>query len=80
MEAKIRIEKKDFIKQGKLFGDSYLIDTKNVIYASETGYLTRCQNKATKIISAVKVIYKYMCSDLESFYIEIKKLKEYVLS
>ena len=52
-----------------------MIETTNVIEARETGYETRCQNKDTKIILAVKVIYKYMCSNLEGFFLEIKKLK-----
>ena len=79
MDYKIRIEKKNFIQQKKIIHDYYIIDKKNIIWENETGYLTRCQDKATKIIRAVKVIYKYMFSDLEGFCIEIQKLKELVL-
>ena len=78
MEAKVKIEKKDFIRQSKVFEDHYLIDSQNILAQTETGYLTRCQHKTTKIVRAVKVIYKYMFSDLESFCNEVHKLKELV--
>lgn len=78
MEAKVRIEKKNFIQQKKDIKDHYFIDKKNIIYESETGYITRCQDRATKIIRAVKVIYKYVFTNFEGFCVEIQKLKELV--
>jgi len=79
MEPKLKIEKKNFIQQKKDIKDYYIIDRKNVIYENEAGFLTRCQDRATKIIRAVKVIYKYIFTNFEGFCIEIQKLKEFVL-
>jgi len=78
MESKVKIEKKDFIQQSKCFLENYTIDIKNLLWQGETGYLAKCQHKATKIFRAVRVIYKYMFEDLEGFCNEVKNLKELV--
>ena len=78
MESKVKIEKKFFIKQGKCFRDIYTVDKHHVIWKNEIGYLTRCQNKVTKIIMAVKILYKRMFLEFEDSYAELKKLKEFV--
>ena len=79
MEAKMKLDKKLFIQQSKKIEDHYIIDHDNVIWRGETGILARCQHKTTKIVRAVKIVFKYMFPDIEGFVHEIQKLKGLVL-
>ncbi len=77
-QAKMKLDKKVFIQQSKKIQDHYLIDEENIIWQNETGIITRCQHKATKIVRIVKIVFKYMFDDFEVFINEVDRLKEFV--
>ncbi len=74
----MKLEKKDFIQQSKKIEDHYIIDNQNVISQSDSGIITRCQHKTTKVVRVVKIVFKYMFYDYEVFVNEVDKLKELV--
>jgi hypothetical protein len=77
-ESKMMLQKQAFIKKGTKFQDEYNVDTTNLLWRGEIGYIARCRHKVTQSMRAVRVIMKHKLPDLERFVREIQKLKEFV--